>query len=203
VTRADGTNSSKQASLTDGEPEHDDTTSDVLCTPVPTRRPDRGYTLVEVIVSITLLGMVVSSILPAMWSAIRVSRLSDTQAKVEAVLGSAVDRVSNYGWNPCPEADSTGGYASKARNAAAIFEWPATTVEVSSIRYWDTTTKAWSTVNPVPASDCSRTAISLTKERTLQEVTIRVTSPDGQQTNEIELVMGDLRTDEERDATQG
>jgi prepilin-type N-terminal cleavage/methylation domain-containing protein len=163
---------------------------------------DRGYTLVEVLVSLALMGMVISSILPAMWSAIRVSRFSDTQARVEAVLGSAVDRVSNFGWLPCPEADSTGGYAAKAKNASAIFEWPTSTVEVLEVQYWDTSTKSWSTVNPVPAGDCGRTVISITKERTLQKVTIKVTSPDGAQSNQLDLVMGDLRTDEERDATQ-
>lgn len=164
---------------------------------------DDGYTLVEVLVSLALMGLVISSILPAMWSAIRVSRFSDTQAKVEAVLGSAVDRVSNYGWHPCPETDSLGGYAAKAKNAAAIFEWPSSTVEVLDVQYWDTSSKTWSTTDPVSAADCGRTVISITKERTLQKVTIRVTSPDGEQTNELDLVMGDIRTDEERDATLG
>ncbi len=164
---------------------------------------DDGYTLVEVLVSLVLMGMVVSSILPAMWSAVRVSRFSDTQARVEAVLGSAVDRVSNYGWHPCPETDSMGGYAAKAKNAAAIFEWPASTVNVVEVRYWDTATKTWTFTNPVPNGDCGRTNISITKERTLQRVTIQVISPDGQQTNQLDLVMGDLRSDEERDATLG
>jgi len=164
---------------------------------------DDGYTLVEVLVSLALMGLVISSILPAMWSAVRVSRFSDTQAKVEAVLGSAVDRVSNYGWHPCPETDSLGGYAAKAKNAAAIFEWPSSTVEVLDVQYWDTSSKTWSTTDPVSAADCGRTVISITKERTLQKVTIRVTSPDGEQTNELDLVMGDIRTDEERDATLG
>ena len=164
---------------------------------------DGGYTLIEVLVSLALMGVVISSILPAMWSAVRVSRFSDTQAKVEAVLGSAVDRVSNYGWHPCPETDSLGGYAAKAKNAAAIFNWPSSTVEVLDVEYWDTTTKTWSTTDPVPAGDCGRTIISITKERTLQRVTVRVTSPDGEQTNQLDLVMGDIRTDEERDATLG
>ena len=176
--------------------------------PRPRRAPDGppsdgGYTLVEVLVSLALLGMVVSSILPAMWTAVRVSRISDVQAKVEAVLGSAVDRVSNYGWNPCPEADATGGYAAKASNAAAIFDWPASTVSVVRVQYWDTSTRTWSDTNPVPAGDCSRTVIAITKERTLQKVTIRVTSPDGEDSNQVDVVMGDIRTDEVRDATPG
>lgn len=162
---------------------------------------DGGYTLTEVLVSVVLLGMVVASILPAMWTAVRVSRISDVQARVEAVLGSAVDRVSNYGWHPCPEADAAGGYDSKAKNAAAVFEWPASTVQVVRIQYWDTTARTWTDTNPVPAGDCSRTVIAITKERTLQKVTIRVTSPDGVESNQVDVVMGDIRTDEERDAT--
>jgi type II secretory pathway pseudopilin PulG len=163
--------------------------------------PDRGATLVEVLVSVVLLGMVVSSILPAMWAAIRVSRVSDEQARVEAVLGSAVDRVSNYGWHPCPEADAAGGYESKARNAAAIFDWPASTVDIVRIQYWDTSTRTWSDTNPVPDGDCTRTVIAITKERTLQKVTIRVTSPSGDDSNQVDVVVGDIRNDEERDAT--
>lgn len=164
-------------------------------------RRDEGSTLVEVLVSLTLLAFVVSSILPAMWTAIRVTRVSDVQAKVEAVLGSAVDRVTNYGWHPCPEADALGGYQSKAGNAAAIFGWPASTVEVVRVQYWDTTTRTWTDTNPVAAGDCGRTVISITKERTLQKVTIRVTSPVGDDSNQVDVVMGDIRTDEQRDMT--
>jgi type II secretory pathway pseudopilin PulG len=166
----------------------------------PTRRSP-GYTLVEIVVSIALFGLLIGSILPAMWSTIRISRFSDTQARVEAVLGSAVDRVSNFGWLACPETESNGGYLSKAQAASGIFEWAPTTVEILDIRYWDPINKVWTDTNPVPTADCSAEGLAITKESTLQLVTIKVTSPDGSQSNQLEVVMGDIRTDEERDAT--
>jgi prepilin-type N-terminal cleavage/methylation domain-containing protein len=164
-------------------------------------RGDAGFTLVEVLVSMVLMAMVVAAILPAMWTTIRISRFSDSEAKVEAVLGGAVDRVTNFGWIPCPETDSTGGYSAKAKAAASMFDWPATTVVVTGIKFWDVTTKKFGTTNPAQASGCARSSTALTKERTLQQVTIKVTSPDLSQTNQITLVVGDIRTDEELDAT--
>ena len=46
-----------------------------------------GFTLSEVIVAIALTGVLVLAIISAGWTLIRVSRVSDEQAAVEAVLG--------------------------------------------------------------------------------------------------------------------
>ena len=48
------------------------------------KRRDRGSSLIEVVIAVALMGIVVSGVLAAMWSAIRLSRFSDDQAKVEA-----------------------------------------------------------------------------------------------------------------------
>ena len=64
---------------------------------------DRGYTLVEIVVSIALMGTIVLSIMGGMWAVVRVSRQNDDRAKVQAVLGSAADRIGNYQYVPCPE----------------------------------------------------------------------------------------------------
>jgi prepilin-type N-terminal cleavage/methylation domain-containing protein len=161
----------------------------------------RGFSLVEILVSISLFGVLITAILPAMWSTIRISRFSDTQAKVEAVLGSAVDRITNYGYVSCPETEQNGGYESKAQAASAIFRWEPDTVEIVDIKYWNAVNKVWTDTNPVPSGNCDSEVLGITKASTLQLVSIRVTAPDGSQSNEVDVVMGDIRTDEERDAT--
>jgi prepilin-type N-terminal cleavage/methylation domain-containing protein len=162
---------------------------------------DGGFSLPEILIAITLVGMAAASVLPAMQASIRFSKFSDTQAKVSAVLGNAVDRVTNFGWLACPATDADGGYLAKAQNAAPSVDWPASTISVPSIRYWDAQTGEWTTTNPIPLGDCTNTQLSWSKEMTLQLVTVSVTSPDGVLTNSVEVVMGDLRDDEERDAT--
>jgi type II secretory pathway pseudopilin PulG len=156
---------------------------------------DVGATLVEVLVAIVLMGMVAVSILPAMWTSVKVARFSDGQAQVEAVLGAAVDKVANQPWMACPTQSAGTGYQARARAAASIYEWPDTSVNVARILYWDVTTKSWSTTNPV-AADCGNAQTTLSKERTLQLVTIEVTHPEGRISNTVDLVMGDLRTEE-------
>ena len=46
------------------------------------KRYDRGSSLIEVVIAVALMGIVVSGVLGALWSAIRLSRFSDDQAKV-------------------------------------------------------------------------------------------------------------------------
>lgn len=156
---------------------------------------DAGSTLVEVLVSIVLMGFVAVSILPAMWTSVKVARFSDSQAEVEAVLGGAVDRVSNQPWMACPTQNVGSGYQARARAAASIYEWPETTINVTTIEYWDVISKAWTATNPV-AADCGNAQTTISKERTLQRVTIEVRHPYAGIGNTVSLVMGDIRTEE-------
>ena len=157
---------------------------------------DQGFTLVEVVVSLVLMGVVIAAILPAMWTAIRLSRFSDSGAKVEAVLGRAIDLVANEDWIACPQA----AYPAKARTAASLYDWPDTTVAVTLIEYWDPTGKSWSATNPSGCAAGGSSAVSITKERTLQRVTIVVTSPDATTSNGTSVILGDIRLGQVRDA---
>jgi prepilin-type N-terminal cleavage/methylation domain-containing protein len=168
---------------------------------VRTTGGDQGFSLLEILIGLTLLVLVAIAVLPAIRTATRVSSVSDTQAKTSAVLGNAVDRITNFGWLPCPETDADGGYLAKARNASASVSWPASTITITDIRYWDSTSGTWTDVNPIPLADCTNTQTSWSKEKTLQMITVSVTSPEDSITNAIDVVMGDIRDDEVRDAT--
>ena len=145
------------------------------------KRRDRGSSLIEVVIAVALMGIVVSGVLAAMWSAIRLSRFSDDQAKVEAVLGSAADRLANYAYIPCPTNNSNGGYLPIIQAAAGTVDWPTSSVALTGMYFWNPTSAlsgTWITTNGLTGAECNETA-SLTTARTLQRITFMVTSPSG------------------------
>ena len=145
------------------------------------KRQDQGASLIEVVVAVALMGIVVSGVLGAMWSAIRISKFSDEQAKVEAVLGGAADRLASYTYIPCPTSSNNGGYLPIIQAAAGTVDWPTSSVTLTGISFWNpssTSTGSWLTTNGLSGTECNETA-ALTTARTLQRVTFKVTSPSG------------------------
>lgn len=130
------------------------------------------------------MGMVVAGVLGAMATSVSMSRMSDDQAKVEAVLGSAADRLTGYAYIPCPSGGTAGfgGYLPIVQAAAGAVGWPTSTVSISDIRYWSpgasVASGTWNASNGLSGSECNEAA-SLTTSRTLQKVTITVSSPEG------------------------
>jgi hypothetical protein len=109
------------------------------------------------------------------------SRFSDDQAKVEAVLGSAADRLANYAYIPCPTNNSNGGYLPIIQAAAGTVDWPTSSVSLTGMYFWNSTSASsgtWVTTNGLSGAECNETA-SLTTARTLQRITFLVTSPSG------------------------
>lgn len=154
---------------------------------------DEGSSLVETVIAVSLMGLVVAGVLGAMWSSVRLSRFSDDQAKVEAVLGSAADRLANYAYIPCPTLTGNGGYLPIVQAAAGTVDWPTTTVTVVSLRYWTPTSASegtWADTNGLSGSQCNESA-SLTTARTLQLITISVTSPSGY-SKQLEVVKNNV-----------
>lgn len=144
-------------------------------------RQDRGSSLIEVVIAVALMGLLVPGILGAMWSAIRMSGFSDDQAKVEAVLGGAADRLTNYAYIPCPTSSGNGGYLPIIQAASGAVDWPTSAVTLTKIEFWNPTspsTGAWQAINNLAGNECNEAA-SLTTARTLQRVTVTVTAPSG------------------------
>jgi len=173
-----------------GEPEHGETDG----TPEGHARPDVGTTLVEVVVAITLIGAFVGVLLSGLWTVIRISKFSDDQAKVEAVIGSAADRLANYAYIPCPATAANGGYLPIVQAAAGTVDWAGTTVSIDSILYWSpatSSTGSWTASNNLASSQCSQ-SVGLTTSKTLQRVTIRVVSPQTGYTRTIQVVKNNV-----------
>ena len=144
-------------------------------------KQDRGSSLIEVVIAVSLMGLVVPGILGAMWSAIRLSSFSDDQAKVEAVLGGAADRLANYAYIPCPTSTGSGGYLPIIQAATGPVQWPSGAVALTKIEFWNpisASTGTWQNINLLSSSECNESA-SLTTSRTLQRISFTVTAPSG------------------------
>jgi prepilin-type N-terminal cleavage/methylation domain-containing protein len=168
----------------------------------PERRDhDRGFTLSEVIVAIALTGVLVLTIIAAGWTLIRVSRVSDEQASVEAVLGAAADELSQFGWQSCPE--DTLDYHLRVGEAATRIGWPTSSVTITSIEYWDITTETWSSTNPfvnTGTGNCGPVPTTAAASR-MQRVTVRGAAPGGNQARELQIVVAEIRFLDEQETT--
>lgn len=167
---------------------------------------DRAFTLTEVLVSIVLMGTVITVILSAIFTLIRVSSSGNDAAKVEAVLTSAADRLAGWAYLSCPEANDS-GYDVIVSAAADDVHWTHdNAIVIKMIRYWDpllgATTDAatdphpadggWADTNALVGSDGCGEDVNFTTTRTLQQVTIEARSPDGAIVRQLEVVKSNV-----------
>lgn len=169
---------------------------------VPTSPPDtdRGYTLVEMLVAIILMGSIVLAIMGGMWAVVRASNQNEERAKVQAVLGAAGDGIANYRYIACPEVDE--GYEPFGQKAAAAVGWSLDAVEIVDYQYWNPDTRSWDDNNSIQGDDCNPN-VGLTTSKTLQKLTIRATSPDGTYSATLDIVKADIRPEEVKDESAG
>ena len=158
-------------------------------TPTPTRmpdrrRPDRGMTLIEIVVAVTLMSIVVGAILSAVATTISASATSRSAAQIETALVNAADRVNR--------APKRCDYTMYARAAVQAQDWPVSTVTVAHQYYVPgataTSTGSW-VVGPPSAPGCSGAAPS---DLLVQRVTVSLTSPDGKIHRSIDVVKSDV-----------
>jgi len=176
------------------------TTSDPNGAPSPERqriRRDGGYTLTEMLVATVLMGTVILAIVGGMWAVVRASRQNDERAKTQAVLGAAADYLVAYLPVRCPQDIDPNPYLGQAQQAAAAVGWDGVAVSIPEIKYWDPDANGgqgdWQL-------DCN-TAFGYTPNRTMQLVTVQVTSPTGQYVSKVDVVKSDIRAEEVKDVS--
>jgi type II secretory pathway pseudopilin PulG len=131
------------------------------------RRRDGGFSIVEIVITISLMGIVVAPILTAVALSIRASSTSLTAAEVETVLVNAVDRV-----NRAPRTNATACLLTGPVGAAVeTHGWPASSATVGH-EYLDPS-GVWRT-------DASGTACpgGVFQNRLVQRITVKITSPE-------------------------
>jgi len=160
---------------------------------------DRGYTLIEMLIAIVLMGTIVLSIMGGMWAVVRASSMNDQRAKVQAVLGSAADRILGIQYAACPEIN--GVYEGFADPAAQVVGWSASNVQIIDYKYWNPGpgTPGWSDTNSLQAGTVCNPASGLTTSKGLQKLTIRATAPGGGHSAQIDIVKSNIAPSEVKD----
>lgn len=142
--------------------------------PLPQR--DRGFSFIEVVVTIVLIGVVVLPILAAVRGSIRASVVSSEAAEVETVLVNAVDRV-----NRAPRECDLAPYV---RAAVESHGWDASAASVQ--HHYLNSSGVW--VADPTLTACPGGAF---QNGIVQRIDITITSPENEISRTLEVVKSD------------
>ncbi len=156
-------------------------------------KPDRGSTLMEMLMGITILGTVVAATLTGLITVITASSLDRDHANAHAWLQTSADMLyareldqCNPSADPATEiSDTIAEYESTIRQTDNPEGWDPTNIDVIGLEWWsidiDSTTgvgtEAWGTV-------CD------SGDTNLQRVTIQVQAEDGRVVEQVEVIIG-------------
>ena len=143
---------------------------------------DRGVTLIEIVITITLMGVIVVPILVAVATSVRSSRVSQDSAQVETLLVNAIDRV-----NRATRADFPCDLTSPVVAAVETVGWPPSSVQVGH-EYLDVN-EQWQTDPFGSGTACPNEAPFA---GIVQRITITITSPDEGLTRSLQVIRGDI-----------
>lgn len=136
------------------------------------RSEDRGETLIELLVALTILGIALVAVVGALAASITMSDIHRKQSTAGAEVRNYAEQVANYvsgtGYASCA---APSAYAAATVGYAAPAGYSATP---TAIRYWNGS--AWSA--SCPASDTG-----------LQELTLSVGSTDTRAAEQVVLVL--------------
>ncbi|HWL44598.1 MAG TPA: type II secretion system protein [Ilumatobacter sp.] len=148
-----------------------------------------GYTLVEIVVTIAILGILVVAILNAVITGIKASATSHNAARVETAIVNAADRI-----NRAPKRCNYTMYA----QAAVLSEgWDASQASVL-MQYWvpgatSASPGRWEPASPVPWQAGSGCGVNIRPpDLIVQKVLVTISSPNGAVTRQIEVVKSDV-----------
>jgi prepilin-type N-terminal cleavage/methylation domain-containing protein len=145
---------------------------------------DRGFSLVEMVIAISLIGMMIVPILQAVATSIVASATSRSAAQVETALVNAADRVNR--------APLHCDYSIYAQAAVQTQGWDADRVSLTQYYYVPganaTAAGTW-VEGPALTPACER---GTPTDGIVQKVRMSITSPDNKVTRTIEVVKSDV-----------
>jgi type II secretory pathway pseudopilin PulG len=143
---------------------------------------DRGSTLVEIVVAVTLLAVLIVPVMRSVIVSIRASTTATAASEVETALLNAVDRVNR---SPVTSCD----YSQYAEAAMLTQGWSEADVVVEHF-YLDTTlpTPDW-VAGPPGAAACPG---GLHRDDLIQKVSISVTDPGDKVSRTIQVVKSNV-----------
>ena len=133
---------------------------------------ERGDTLVEVLITVVIVGIAFTGILAGLATAINLSGIDRGDANVRTVLVSSTESVKNQAYVACPSA--TNSSYNPTSGVTLPSGWSASNVVVKQLYGW----------NGSSFVTCS----SLGTDGKLQKILVEATSPDGRSKDTIEIV---------------
>jgi type II secretory pathway pseudopilin PulG len=157
---------------------------DAVAAPAVLRgRSDGGFSFIEIVLAIALMGTLVVASLEAVSTSIKVSSTSRSSAQVETAIVNASDRINR--------APKKCNYLSYAQAAVQTEEWDPSNASVVQEYYVPSGNPeiagTWM-VGPAGTPACPGVATDLL----VQRVTITITSPDGKARRSITVVKSDV-----------
>jgi type II secretory pathway pseudopilin PulG len=136
---------------------------------------DRGDTLVELLVSIAIMGIAGVAIFGALLTSVKVSDYHRKQASAGAYVHNVAEALTTFaatGYKQCATKTDypppTVGYTAPAGFSAST----------TSVAYWIISSGTWATTGCTPSSDSG-----------VQRVSIQVASSDGRATESLQVVV--------------
>lgn len=147
-------------------------------------RRDRGFSLVEVAIAVTLLGIVVVAMIDAVAASVSVSSTSRAVSQIETAVVNAADRVNR--------APITCDYTVYAQAAVQTQGWDASLASVQQEFYVPGTSagEAGTWVPGVPGAPACPGPDA--PDLLVQRVTITIDSPDADLDRTIQVVKSDV-----------
>ena len=139
---------------------------------------DAGESLVEVLLSIALMGIGFAAVLGAMQLGLVGSDVHRNQATSETVMLSAVEKVKSQSeYQACAVANDA-AYLPDAQSVVPV-GWAASTVSIPSVQYWNGT--------GFQSGGCASLE-AIAPILRIQLITVQVTSPSGNATESMSFV---------------
>lgn len=136
---------------------------------------DSGSSLIEVVVGISLLGLVFIGVVDASWTTTRVAAETRHRSIVSSLLAEAEVSLARTEYSACPHLDSA--YAKAIANSPTEGR-RGLDLTITGFEYWDHATNQWLTLDDVPISRCS-TDLRLTGPLATQRITVTVLDSTG------------------------
>jgi prepilin-type N-terminal cleavage/methylation domain-containing protein len=152
------------------------------------RRPDRGLTFVEILITIAIMSIVIVSVMVALRVSTLASRVDKDHANIYAWLQDATDRVQQTPRMTCTAPGPLlTKYNEVAKGAPRPSGWPvSTTIAVTQVQFLGPVENA---EGPVAGEYTWGAGCFEHQKLFTQKVTITATGPDGM-TKTLEMVKG-------------
>ena len=148
---------------------------------LPHARDENGFSLVEVLVTIVIVGVTFSALLGGLVTTITVSSLHRKQATADSVARSAAEWVKDSVANPYANCGGAGAYSLSGLQKPSGYA-----ASITSVEYWDGTLPAAGTAYSLDGhmgSSCPGGG-----DKGVQRITISVTSSDGQAQETVQVL---------------